>query len=864
MTNKSLKSLKPYKAVSLRGKDNIMLYEDQKTKNILFPLGGIGTGSVSLTGNGELSDWEIFNRPSKNSKNGYSHFAIKASCGDKKIVRVLHGDTNENLIGPHCASKSFYGYGFGPGGDTLAGFPHFKNVTFNGEFPIACLTFTDDEFPATVRLTAFNPFIPHDEYNSSLPAAFFEWEIENTAVEDVSFALAATLRNPAERSVNQKVSENGMSGIFFKHAEKNDTEIGYSDLTLLCDGTDTDVQEYWYRGSWNDGCTTYWRNLSDLERMPERRYAEMGINDHGTVVSYVTLSAGEKKKLRFIMSWNTPIYENYWNEGRKKEGFNTWRNYYATQFKDSLATAKYALKGFDKLLEKTLTFSNALQSCTLPESVKDAISANLSVIKTPTALRLEDGSFWGWEGSFELGGSCMGTCQHVWNYAYAMPYLFPRLERSIRENTIKYALMDSGASGFRIELPPRREMNTERPCLDGQMGEVIKCYREWKLSGDDKWLKEHADSIFKMLEYAWSKENPDRWDADCDGVLEGRQHHTLDMELFGPSSWLEGFYLLALDCGAKMARAVGQTERAEKYEELYKKGKKWMNENLFNGKYFFQKVDLKDKATLDSFGNDATEKYWNYEANEIKYQVADGCIIDQMLADFHAVLIGADGVFDAEKKKKALESLYKHNYVDSMRKVANMWRNFALNDEAGTVICTYPDGAKLPAIPIPYCDETMTGFEYALAVLMIAEGYVTEGENMVKAIRDRYDGEKRNPWNEIECGSNYARSMASFALMPVYLGFTFDMTKKHIGFAPLTGEGKYLFSVADSYGTVELNENRVCITMLGDPLTLDSVSVPNADKITKVTVDGRGVGFTYSDGKIMLNDVCIGRELILN
>ncbi len=839
-----------------------MIYEKQKTKNISFPLGGIGTGSIGLAGNGELSDWEIFNRPNKNSKNGYSHFAIKATCGDKSTVKVLHGDTNENLMGEHCASRWFYGYGFGPRGETLVGFPHFKNVSFEGDFPTAMLTFSDDDFPAVVRLTAFNPLIPHDEYNSSLPAAFFEWEIENTQSETVSFALACTLRNPANPSQNQEVSENGFNGIFLKHAAKNGTEVGYTDLCVLCDGEDTDVQEYWYRGGWNDGCTTYWRNLSDLDRMPKRSYTEAGNGDHGTVVSYVKLSPGEKKKLRFIVSWNVPVYENYWNAKRKEEGFYTWRNYYATQFKDSLATAKYALENFSSLYEKTTAFSNALQSCTLSESVKDAISANLSVLKTPTALRLEDGSFWGWEGSHEIWGSCMGTCQHVWNYAYAMPYLFPRLERSIRENTFKYAVMDSGASGFRIELPPRREMNTPRPCVDGQMGEVIKCYREWKLSGDNEWLKNNSESIFKMLEYAWSPENPDRWDADCDGVLEGRQHHTLDMELFGPSSWLEGFYLLALDCGAKMARALGETARAEKYEKLYESGKAWTNENLFNGKYFFQKVDLNNKAMLDSFG--AADAYWNDEAGEIKYQVAEGCIIDQLLADWHAVLIGSEGVFDKDKKKTALESLYKYNYKDSMRNVANMWRNFAINDESGTVICTYPEGARLPAIPVPYVDETMTGFEYSLAGLMIAEGYVTEGESMVKAIRDRYDGEKRNPWNEIECGSNYARSMASFALMPIYAGFTFDMTEKHIGFAPLSGKGKYLFSVAESYGTFETDGERFTLEILGNPLTLNSVSVPNAEKITKVTVDGKDVSFTVRDGKIIFDGVVIKKAMLFN
>ena len=198
-----------------------------------------------------------------------------------------------------------------------------------------------------------------------------------------------------------------------------------------------------------------------------------------------------------------------------------------------------------------------------------------------------------------------------------------------------------------------------------------------------------------------------------------------------------------------------------------------------------------------------------------------------------------------------------------MRCVVNMWRNFSLNDEAGTVICSYPEGAKLPSIPIPYCEETMTGFEYALAGLMISEGYVAEGENIVKAVRDRYDGEKRNPWNEIECGSNYARSMASYALMPIYSGFSFDMTKKHIGFAPIHNSGKYLFSACESFGTVELYEGRCDISILGNALTLNSISVPDAESITSVTVDGEKINFSFIDGSIVLGNVEIRKELRL-
>lgn len=819
-----------------------MNYRDQKTKRISFPLGGIGTGCIGLAGNGALIDWEIYNRPNKNSYQGYSHFAIKVTDGERTVAKVLQGDTHESLMGMHDYAGGHIGFGYGPHTNSLAGFPHFRHVEFHGTFPLASVLFSEEDLPVTVRLNAFNPFIPHDEFNSGLPAAFFAWEVENLTERALECAVSFSVQNPADRSRNEAITAEGFAGISFRHAGKAENEIGYCDLCALTDCADAVPQAYWYRGGWQDAGTTYWRNFCDASRMPLRNYEEAGKRDHGSLVAYVKLAPRGRERVRFVLAWNVPNQYNDWSPCKDENGNDvTWKNYYATQFADSKASAAYAMRNFSELYEKTARFSDALQAGSMPEAVIDAVSANLSVLKTPTVLRYEDGSLWAWEGCSERSGSCEGSCQHVWNYAYALPFLFPRLERSLRENTLKYALEESGETRFRIPLPLGRKPGQFRSCVDGQMGEVIKCYREWKISGDDAWLRRHADGIFRMLEFAWSPENPDRWDADRDGVMEGRQHHTLDMELFGPSSWLQGFYLLALDCGAKIADAVGDGARAREYRELYRKGREWTNAHLFNGQYFCQKVDLKDRGTVDAFG---AVNYWNEEAEEIKYQVADGCIIDQMLSDWHAVLIGGVGVFDADKKRTALESLYRYNYKPSLREVANMWRNFALNDESGTVICSYPEGARLPAIPIPYCEECMTGFEYALAGLMIANGLIREGETMVKAIRDRYDGEKRNPWNELECGSNYARSMASYALMPIYSGFSYDMTEKYIGFAPaVSGEGQYVWSVGNTWGTVKLGAGAHTLTVCGEPLTLASYGLPQGQKVRAIKADGREIDF---------------------
>ena len=830
-----------------------MKYE--KPKKVSFPLGGIGTGCVGLAGNGELIDWEIFNRPNKNTRNEYSHFAIKAICKDKTWVKVLQGDTNEDLLGIRHPDH-MGGFDFGPRVNSMAGFPHFKNVQFEGDFPIAKLKYSDEDFPANIQLCAFNPFIPHDDFNSSLPAAFFEWEIENITDKNIEYSISFCVHNPSACTQNRALE----NGCFLYSANKKKEDVGYCDLSVLTDNEDVDIQAYWYRGSWQDGVTTYWNDFSHNARMPERSYSNESIKDHASVVASVKVNAGEKEKIRFVLSWNSPIQYNYWSPLHDESGNDvTWKNYYATEFSDSIATAKYALANFNELLAKTKRFAEMLQNCSLPSFVIDAISANLSVLKSPTVLRLEDGSFWGWEGVHDRNGLCEGSCQHVWNYAYALPFLFPNLERSMRENTIKYGLYENGESRFRLPLPLGREAKRFFACVDGQMGEIIKCYREWKICGDNEWLKKHAKAIFKMLEYAWSDTNSHCWDENCDGVIEGRQHNTLDIELFGPNSWLQGFYLLALDCAAEMAEELGDEQRVQKYKQLYDAGKAWTNEHLFNGEYFVQKIDLFDKSILERY---SALEYWNDESGEIKYQIGEGCSIDQMLADWHAAIIGVDEIFENSKKAKALENLYKYNYKSSMRTVPNAFRNFAINDEAGTIICSFPEHKKTPAIPILYSTETMTGFEYALAGLMLSQGFVTEGENIIKAVRDRYDGEKRNPWSEIECGHNYARSMASYALLLIYSGFSFDMTKNHIGFKPIKkGDGNYFWSVANSYGNVQFKGEKQTLSVIGNEIALSSFGLRDDKKVECVVADGKTIPFEQKGDRLIFSKIKVKSTL---
>ena len=783
-----------------------MKYEKNKSAVISFPLGGIGAGSIGLAGNGSLVDWEIFNRPSKCSRNGFTHFAVRAEEEGKVTgIRILNGDLPPPYIGEHQEKPGHAGFGYGPAEETLANWPHFPEHEFSGNYPVAEINFKDDKFPGKNKLSAWSVMIPGESMDSSLPAAFFEVELSNTTNKTIDYTVIGVLGNPWCQ----------LNSTYYNKVEKNQLTVysgdGIGDVTLTLDEAQENIssQTCFYRGAWRDYLEMYYNDLMRGGRFIDRQYpldAPRTKWEAGLLAAHFRLAPGETRVTRFIISWSIPVYEKYWfpenHERARAEGFEPrWRNYYATVWENSLVSGQYAQKEYERLRKGTFLFSENLQYGNLPETVKDAVSSCLSVLKSPTCLRLEDGTFYGWEGVQGHYGSCEGSCSHVWGYQQALPFLFPDLERSMRESHLKYSIDPDGGSHFRIQLPlgVKARITDFRPCADGQLGDFMKIYRDWLISGDDEYIRRWWPTIRKTMEYVWSSANPDQWDPEKTGILYGRQHHTLDMELYGPNAWLSAHYLGALDAAARMADFMEDHEFAAQCRELRAKGFKFLNEKLFNGEYFCQNIDLKDHSLLEKFGTDALEKYWNDESKEIKYQIADGCGIDAPLAQLYATLYGLDQILEKEKLHSTLQSIYKYNFK-CMRDVVNLWRIFTLNDEKGVVICTWPHNNK-PAIPLTYNTETMTGFEYAFAVQLAAEGMVDQAVEITAAIRDRFDGAKRNPWNELECGSNYARSMTAYGLLPALSGFSYDKRQGMLGFAPKLAEYSSFWALGEVWGT---------------------------------------------------------------
>ena len=853
-----------------------MKYEGKKTREISFPLGGIGTGCIGLGGHGGFVDVEIKNRPNKNTTAEFTHFAIKAEDEHHVLdCRILQGDLEKNYIG--CTGRPMYtGYGFGPDRGTMAGFPHFSHLVFDGEFPTATVTLKHPDFPGNVSMTAFNPLIPTNEDDSSIPAAFFEITITNTQEIPLHYTLALSCNNFFSKghTNHQYRYQDGLHSIYLGNiGDPSDTE--YGDMTIATDCPQVSYQEYWFRGKWFDNSSVFWNEFSEYGPLKNRSYpasddpsAFYSDTDVATLAAHVSLKPGEHKKIRFILSWSNPYRNNTWQithmglteEEIAQRRAKKWKNYYAILFPSSKESAVYGLKHFSRLLEDTQRYCTAMYRSTLPQSVLDAITANVSILKSPTCLRLEDGSFYGFEGVHANEGCCEGTCTHVWSYAYAPAFLFPALERSARTNEYTYSIQENGGMAFRLQLPLGEKPSNHRPAVDGQYGTVLRVYREFLISGDLDWLRSIWDQVKRTVEFAWSEENPDQWDLNQDGIMEGRQHHTLDMELFGANSWLSGMYLSGLLAAAKLADILNDTNARDTYLHIFEEGKKQLNTQLFNGEYFCQHVNLKDPSILKHYSQkynayepDVFTSYWNSERQEIKYQLDEGCLIDQVLGQWHADMLNLGEIFEKDKTESALKSIFRYNYIPDMREHVNPCRIYGMNNEQGTRICSYPQGRHRPFIPIPYAEETMHGFEYQVASHMIKRGLIPEGETCVKAVRDRYDGEKRNPWNEMECGSNYARSMSSYALLLAYSGFRYNQYLGEIGFDPVqSGDYSYFCSLNTGFGTASLTNGIFCLKVEYGNLTVKRLSI-QTEGIKKITVCGKEVPFTIEKEWILMH-----------
>ncbi|PYV84891.1 MAG: hypothetical protein DMG93_03280 [Acidobacteria bacterium] len=766
------------------------IFTGEHLSEIAFPLGGIGTGTVSLGGRGELRDWEIFNRPGKGKILPFSFVALwSRPQGSSATVKVVESE----LMPPYRGS-------FGYKRESAEGLLRFKRANFQGSYPIAHVEFEDDSVPVGVSLEAFNPFVPLNVDDSSLPVAIFQYHLACRSSKPIDVALTFSLLNAVGYDgVSHLLNEShegfgqnrttirsekagdgvGIHGLEMTSEKYAADSSRYGSMALVTTHPEITARTSWQKAKWWDSFQQWLDEFTATGAVHDTTPSEpspAGESIFSTLAPRLRLLPGESHTITFVLAWYFPWRENYWNQEKEVKGLKV-RNYYGTRFKSAWEVASYTAGRLGELETKTRSFHDCFFSSTLPPYVLEAVSSQASIIRTNTCMLTEGKQFFAFEGCGDDSGCCPMNCTHVWNYEQALAFLFPELERSMRRTDFTANMRDDGSMAFRSMVPLGNTQWKFKPAADGQMGSILKLYREWQLSGDDDFLRELWPQAKRALEFAWT-----HWDADRDGVMEGEQHNTYDIEFYGPNTMMGTLYLGALRAAELMASVLDDRPAAEKYRQVREKGQSKLEE-LWNGEFYIQKIPRADE--IRPLGQEGAEK-WHAGAiqnGEVRYQYGDGCLSDQLLGQWFAEVLGLGHLLQPANTRKALQSIYQHNFKHDFYDSPNVQRIYALNDEKGLVLCTWPKGHR-PAFPFVYSDEVWTGIEYQVAAHLIYEGLVEEGLSIVKGICDRYDGARRNPWNEVECGSHYARALASWSVLLAVAGYRYSAVERSLTLSP--------------------------------------------------------------------------------
>jgi len=743
-------------APAARGREYNGPYQGQYLNRAAFPLGGIGAGMICIEGTGAISHVSVRNKPEIfNEPCIFSAICVK---GAANVARILEGPLPKwKYFGNPDSGNGSVGKTFG--------LPRFDKAVFRARFPFAKITLADDKIPLKVTITAWSPFTPPDADDSSLPVAALEYTFTNPTDKTIEAVYSFNSRNfmaaprvpgtpPPVRDYKTMKTENGF--ILYQPAQANRPAVEGA-FAAFVDTADAKVNCAWFRGRWFDALTMAWKDAQDGKCYEKAPLTDGDPSPGGTIFVPLKIEPDEQKTVRLMLCWY--VGKTDMRLGKDCEGGQCADNavscpagscpqthtpWYAGKFKDIDQLADYWRKNYDKLREKSRAFSDCFYDTTLADEVIEAVAANLTILKSPTVLRQVDGRLWCFEGCCDATGCCHGSCTHVWNYAQAIPNLFPTLERTLRQTEFNESQDERGHQQFRSALPIRPLPHDADAAADGQLGGIMKVYRDWQISGDTKWLKSIWPKVRKSL------------------------------------------------------------------------GAKFVNEQLFNGEYFYQKIQWKglraeNPTEVKSMmvGKYSPEAVKLLEKEGPKYQYGTGCLSDGVLGAWMAELYGLGDILEEEKIASHLASVHKYNLRKDLTEHANPQRpTFALGTDGGLLLCSWPKGGML-SLPFVYSDEVWTGIEYQVASHLILKGKVEEGLEIVRTCRDRYDGRVRNPFNEYECGHWYARAMSSYALLQSLSGARYDAVEKILYLEPkIKGDFRSFLCTAGGYGTVGVKNGK--------------------------------------------------------
>jgi uncharacterized protein (DUF608 family) len=883
-------------SLTSRGKPEV--WSSGQLRYIGMPVGGIACGQLYLAGDGRLWLWDIF-------KSNYSREDV---TGLQLDLMTMNGhytkpvDSDGGIYSTRNGAAVDQGFAIRINTDGKTRFrtldqKGFPEVSFRGEYPVGKVKYTDKECPVSVQMEAFAPFIPLDEANSALPATILAFTITNNGGSTAEIGLAGWLQNAAcpydsQAFLGQRQNTlRKQDGLFMLHCEIEPSPgkglekhhgFGSLALSLIGAGSDTIYGNPDLVAPLADSLfsTRFATNARGSKTLDTKLVGSLG--------QIFTLAPGQQRTLTFLLTWYFPLHQekgggnelpqakdsadpDFQVNGRLEmaqiKDFAVLSRHYKPWFTSAAEVAGVIALNYDRLAGNTQKWNQTWYRSTLPYWLLDRTMIPTDALATQTVHWFDNGRFWGWEGV----ESCGGTCTHVWNYAQAMSRLFPQFERGLREK-IDYGLAFNPITGG---ISNRAEIEAS-PAMDGQAGTILRTWREHTMSMDDAFLRRVWPKSKKAIQWLISQDPKHR------GIMEGAQPNTLDATWLGPMGWISSVYCGALRAGQQMATEMGDTGFADTCRMIADNGYSNIPKVLFNGEYFIH--------IPPDFNHINTNR---------------GCHIDQVLGQSWASQLGLPRVLPKAETVSALDAIWKYNFAPDAggyavnHTVIKGHRIYAEKNEAGLVMTAWPYGGDSVAVPAGtawpvggdspaapgmknrtedfktwigpggYFDECMTGFEYQVAAHMIYEGsagseLVRKGLAIARAIHDRYAPEKRNPYNEIECGDHYSRAMAAFGVYLAVCGFEYHGPKGIIGFDPKISPEDFTsaFITAEGWGTFSQKresgkqENTLVLEYGRLNLNQFKIQLEKGEMVSQVTVNGRKtVEFSFSEetGEMNIN-----------
>ena len=821
----------------------ILQLSGEKLRCAAMPLGGIGTGSIAIGGDGLLKQWQITNTVRHRAFVPNSFFGVwtkkVGDTGTPSVCRALmcpkvHEFPNfvpAELVSDHKVEPGMK--------EMFKILPGVEDIRFIGEYPVAFLEFIDPSLPIDISLITFNPFVPLDPKNSGLPVIVFKFHIQNSSEAPCEVALVGNLLNFLGWDGIKGLK--GDSSLLFAGNINYYKEIGdwhaiqmksktvlksdrrFGEVTIAIDQPEAMVTT-----QWND-LENFWACFSDKGVLPDpisEEVSPIGESWVGSLGSRKTLNPGESVEIRFFLAWNFPNRVVDWIiDDTQIPDKNTefWiGNRYSEWFKrNSIEVIKYVRDNWSNLSDKTEKFHEIFYSSALPPEVLTSISAPISTIRAPTCFWMRDGAFHGFEGchgastAVSSGGCCPLDCTHVWNYSFSLAHLYPSLERTMRETEFKmqhetgYLPHRSVVPMYLPQLLKGGSWDMIGPAIDGMLGTILKIYRDYLITGDLNFLKKSWPFIERLIDYIFKN-----CDNDLKGIMYLDQPNTYDCTIYGINTFIGSLYLVTLLALEEIVKRLELPDLPQKFRGIYNSGRQILDEECWNGEYYIQKYD---------------------EENIKQHQYGMGCFSDQLMGQWWAFHLGLGYILPSEHVDKAVESIFKYNFKESLENVEQTFRIFASKTDSGLMTCMWPHGGK-PEEPTLYSDEVWTGIEYEVAALCIYTGKIPEALKILQAVRNRYDGSRRNPWNEVECGDHYVRAMSSWTLLHALTGVDYSVESKQFTLGPkinsdnfqtffitatawgqvkqqITGE-KSSCSLSVSHGSLEVKS--ICLNAIGD------------------------------------------------